>query len=75
MDAALDVPHGPHRCQKNGTVTVPQRLLREVGVEPGEDEVHWMLNPDLPGTLLLVPSAMVARAVPKLVDELRRVSR
>lgn len=71
MDASIDVLHGPNPVQKSGTVTVPKDLLREIGVAPG-DRVHWILNPDMPGTLVLVPAAMVARAMPDLVDALKR---
>lgn len=55
-------------------MTIPRELLREIGVEPGVDRVHWILNPDLPGTLTLIPAAMVARAMPALLEGLRRTS-
>lgn len=71
MDASIDVLHGPNPIQKSGTVTVPKELLREIGVDPG-DRVHWMLNADMPGTLVLVPAAMVARVMPDLVKALKR---
>jgi hypothetical protein len=70
VDASAATVHGPHPVQKSGTVTVPRELLREVGLDFG-DRVHWILNPDLPGTLVLVPSAMLERAMPGLVDALR----
>lgn len=72
MDAATDVLYGPNPVQKTGTVTVPKQLLREIGVEGGEDHVHWALNPDVPGTLLLIPDRLVARAMPDTLDALRR---
>ncbi len=58
--------------QKTGTVTVPRQLLREIGVEGGEDHVHWALNPDVPGTLLLIPAKLVARAMPGTLEALRK---
>lgn len=66
--------YGPNPVQKTGTVTSPRELLREVGVEPG-DRVHWILNPDLPGTLTLIPAATVARSMPAIVEGLRRSAR
>lgn len=71
MDPSTDVLYGPNPVQKTGTVTVPRELLREIGVEPGEHRVPWALNPDLPGTVLLIPAVMVARAMPEVLDALR----
>lgn len=70
MDPTADVFYGPHPVQKTGTVTVPRDLLREIGLESG-DRVHWALNPDMPGTLLLVPSWMLARTMPAALEALR----
>lgn len=66
--------YGPNPVQKTGTVTVPRDLLREIGVEAG-DRVHWALNPDMPGTLVLIPAAMIARAMPGALESLRKVGR
>ena len=74
MDASIDVLHGPNPIQKSGAVTVPTLLLKEIGVELG-DRVHWMLNPDMPGTLVMVPAAMTARAMPTLVKALKAAAR
>jgi len=74
VDPSIDVLYGPNPVQKTGTVTVPKPLLAEIGVEPGE-KVHWFLNPDIPGTLVLVPASVVARVTPGLVDLLRQASR
>ena len=70
----MDVLYGPNPIQKSGTVTVPRELLREVGLDSG-DRVHWMLNTDIPGTLVLVPAAMVGRAMPEVLAALRSVAR
>ncbi len=74
VDPSADVLYGPNPVQKTGTVTVPKQLLDEIGVAPGE-RVHWLLNPDIPGTLLLIPASVVARVTPGLVDLLRNSSR
>ncbi len=75
MDPSLEALHGPKPVQGNGTVSVPRDLLEEIGVVAGSDAVYWTLNPDIPGSLLLVPSRLVARAMPDLLDALRRASR
>jgi bifunctional DNA-binding transcriptional regulator/antitoxin component of YhaV-PrlF toxin-antitoxin module len=74
VDPSVDVLHGPNPLQRSGTVTVPKELLREIGVEAG-DRVHWMLNPDMPGTLVLVPAAMVRRIMPDLTAALKQAGR
>ncbi|MDQ6783014.1 MAG: hypothetical protein M3063_06160 [Actinomycetota bacterium] len=71
MDPAADVVYGPNPVQKSGTVTVPRDLMREVGLEHG-DRVHWALNPDIPGTLVLVPSTLLARSMTEVFQSLRR---
>lgn len=71
MDPQVDVLYGPHRLQRIGTVTVPRELLSAVGLEVG-DTVHWALNPNLPGTLLLIPSRQVARAMGPILNELKQ---
>lgn len=70
MEPSADVLYGPNPIQKPGTVTVPKDLLREIGVAPG-DRVHWALNPEVPGTLVLVPSVQVSRAMPTILEALR----
>ncbi|MDP9404413.1 MAG: hypothetical protein M3P85_14065 [Actinomycetota bacterium] len=72
MDPGLDTPHGPYTVQKIGTVSVPRELLDEIGIATGA-RVHWLLNPDLPGTLVLVPSAVLSHAMPELISRLREV--
>lgn len=71
MDAAIDVLYGPNPIQKSGTVTVPRELLREVGLDSG-DRVHWALNRDIPGTLILVPSTLLGRSMDDVLSALRR---
>ncbi len=75
MDPSLEALSGPKPVQTTGVVSVPRDLLKEIGVEAGAGKVHWALNPDIPGTLLLIPAQLVARAMPDLLEALRRVSR
>ena len=74
MDPTHEAPHGPHRIQQVRTVTIPRDLMREVGLEVGHS-VHWLLNPDIPGTLVLVPTAMLSRISGVIVDRLRDAAR
>lgn len=76
MDPQADVFYGPGPVQKNGTVTVPVRLLREVGIEPGDGhpQVHWVLNRDIPGTLVMIPDELMARTTDDTLENLRKKS-
>jgi hypothetical protein len=74
VDPALEAPHGPHKIQQVGTVTVPRDLMREVGLERGQS-VHWLLNPDIPGTLVMVPTTMMGRVTGDIVDRLRHAGK
>ncbi len=75
MDPTLEGLYGPNPTQRTGTVTIPRDLMREIGVDAGVDKVHWALNPDIPGTLLLIPSRLVARTMPDTLGALRRAAR
>lgn len=71
VDPSLDVTYGPHPVgAKNGTITVPVDLLREIGMERGE-RAHWALNPDIPGTLLLIPTKRLAVLTAEILQRLR----
>lgn len=74
MDASIDTPHGPRTIQKTGNVSIPKDLQAEVGIGPGK-QIHWILNPDMLGTLVLVPSTMMNLAMPELMRRLREVGR
>lgn len=56
-------------------MTVPRDLLRELGLEPGQSQVYWIVNPDMAGTLVLIPAPMIAKETPKLVAGLKRQKR
>lgn len=72
VDPSRDVLYGPYPIQKNGTITVPVALLAELGMDKGHD-AQWLLNPHLPGTLVLVPNRMVARIMGEVVRALGEV--
>jgi hypothetical protein len=55
-------------------VSIPKDLQAEVGIGPGK-QIHWILNPDMLGTLVLVPSTMMNLAMPELMRRLREVGR
>lgn len=74
MDPTVDVFYGPNPIQKSGTVTVPRELLRELGLDVG-DKVQWALNPDIPGTLVLIPSKLLGRSMEAMLDVVRRNAR
>jgi bifunctional DNA-binding transcriptional regulator/antitoxin component of YhaV-PrlF toxin-antitoxin module len=67
VDAEIDVLDGPHRVQQNGNIGIPKLLRQAIGLEVGKN-CHWMLNPHMPGTLVLVPSAQVARAMGEIAQ-------
>jgi antitoxin component of MazEF toxin-antitoxin module len=73
VDPGVDVLYGPNPLQKSGTVTIPRELLREVGLEFG-DKVHWVLNPDIPGTLVLIPSMLLGRSMDEVLKAIRRIA-
>jgi hypothetical protein len=62
--------HGPRPVQKTGNVSVPRELLTEVGLTPGETRVHFALNPHIPGTLLIIPSRQMNRAMDAILQAL-----
>jgi hypothetical protein len=73
VDPGLDIFHGPHPVgAKSGTITVPRDLLHEIGMEPG-DKAQWALNPDIPGTLVLIPAAQMARLTAEILSRLREM--
>jgi len=70
VDPNIDVLYGPSPVQKTGTVSIPRDLLREIGLDQDGARVHWALNPGLPSTLLLIPSALVGRAMTAILEQL-----
>jgi len=58
------VPHGPRKVTSKNQISIPEELLRSVGVTVGHN-VFLMINPDKPGTLVLFPQALLARVIEK----------
>ncbi len=71
VDPATDVFYGPHRVQSSGTISIPRELLRELRLEAGTDQAHWALNPDVPGTLVLIPDSLLTAIMANTFDLLR----
>jgi hypothetical protein len=64
MVADDPLPDGPRRVGHKQQVSIPLHMLQVIGVEVG-DQVWIMLNPDRPGTLLLIPRSMMSSIVEK----------
>jgi hypothetical protein len=70
VDPEVDTIHGPRPVQKTGNISVPRELLSELGLTPGASRVHFALNPHIPGTLLLIPSRQMNRAMEAILQAL-----
>lgn len=53
------IPIGPRKLAPKNQVTIPAELLSEMGVEVGDD-VFVALNPDRPGTVIVIPRRLMA---------------
>jgi hypothetical protein len=53
------VPSGPRKIASKNQVSVPAEYLAAVGVAVGDD-LFVVVNPDRPGTLLLLPRSVMA---------------
>ncbi len=73
MDAAADVPYGPYTIQNTRAISIPAELMRDLDLAKGIDQAHWIKNPALPGTLVLVPAKMLARVMPDILAALREL--
>lgn len=58
------VPDGPRRIGERRQVSLPADQLEQLGLGPGDD-VWLMLNPDRPGTMLILGKDVLARLVEK----------
>lgn len=67
----MDIPHGPRAILAKGQVTLPKELLDKVELAVG-DQVYVALNPDVAGTLVLVPALMLERVFPDVIELLRQ---
>ncbi|MGI9119296.1 MAG: AbrB/MazE/SpoVT family DNA-binding domain-containing protein [Acidimicrobiales bacterium] len=59
MDGPGMLPSGPRKVTPKNQVSIPGELLDAIGAEVG-DEVFFVLNPDRPGTILILPRALMA---------------
>lgn len=50
----VDTPYGPHKVTGNRQIAIPKDLADRLHLRRG-DQVYFMHNPDLPGTLLVIP--------------------
>jgi antitoxin component of MazEF toxin-antitoxin module len=53
-------PYGPHRVGQNRQIALPADLMKLVRLEPG-DQVYLQVNPELPGTLIVIPVEIATR--------------
>jgi bifunctional DNA-binding transcriptional regulator/antitoxin component of YhaV-PrlF toxin-antitoxin module len=51
-------PHGPRKVGAKGQITLPEELLTAIGAGTGAN-VWVTLNPDRPGTLVIIPQALM----------------
>lgn len=58
------VPVGPRKVGAKSQVSVPAELLDEIGIAVG-DGLWFMVNPDRPGTLVVLPRHAMAEIVQK----------
>ena len=58
------IPDGPRKLQGKGLVTIPEHLQRAVGLQLGDD-VWLVVNPDKPGTLVVIPANVMAEIFKK----------
>lgn len=64
VDGDAIVPSGPRKIGAKNQVSVPGELLTAIGAEVGDD-VFFVLNPDRPGTILIMPRALMAEVFRK----------
>lgn len=58
------MPSGPRKVLPKNQVTVPGELLEAIGVRQGE-RIFLMLNPDKPGTIVIIPEPLMAEIIRK----------
>lgn len=55
----VDTPYGPHKITGNRQLALPKELADRLHLDVG-DRVYFLANPDLPGTVLIVPVEMIS---------------
>ena len=58
------VPEGPTKLGDKGQITVPKALRAALGLHPGS-QVWVSLNPDRPGTLVVLPREVMQEVFEK----------
>ena len=58
------VPTGPRKVTAKNQVSIPDDLLKAIGVLEGES-IWVMLNPDRPGTLVVMPREVMRAVIQK----------
>jgi AbrB family looped-hinge helix DNA binding protein len=53
------LPHGPVNLSRKGQVAIPKELREQVGLGSGR-QVYFAINPQDPGTLVVIPAADLA---------------
>lgn len=59
VDGQAIAPSGPRKIGPRHQVCVPSELLEAIGAQVGDD-LFFVLNPDRPGTILLLPRGLMA---------------
>ena len=58
------MPTGPRKVTAKNQVSIPDDLLKAIGVLEGES-LWVMLNPDRPGTLVVMPREVMRAVIQK----------
>lgn len=53
------VPSGPRKIAAKNQISIPSEYLAEIGVRVGDD-VFIAVNPDRPGTLVIIPRLLMS---------------
>jgi bifunctional DNA-binding transcriptional regulator/antitoxin component of YhaV-PrlF toxin-antitoxin module len=64
VDADAFVPSGPRKIGAKNQVSIPGELLEAIGSNAGDD-LFFVLNPDRPGTILILPRRLMAEVFRK----------
>lgn len=64
MDDTPIVPIGPRKVAPKNQVSIPAELLGAMGIVVGDD-VFFVLNPDRPGTVVMMPRSVMAEVFRK----------
>ncbi len=54
------IPYGPHPISPKRQVSVPAEVLRNAGLQPG-DQIYFEVQDDPPGCILLIPERVATQ--------------